>query len=220
MDATGDGRLGNVRAAFWWIAWHPLVSAIVGGFGGIAVGNVLALGVYRVLGVPVFSTDLAFGAAGILVGVLAWYRGTAVVNEHADRVLDSFRTGATPTDGPLTTYALLEGGSGSTPLVRPAASYDATFLVADRDRVAAYDGTLAMDDRRREYGEPRVSIPYDDVRVVSAEPSSLDVETWDGDRFGFHADVRPTAAARGLRDRIERAPPASAGDGDQPDPED
>lgn len=209
MDPSPDGRLGNRRAALWWMGWHPLLTVVVFGVAGIALGNVFVVPLRQLIGVPVFTEEAAFALAGVAVGALLWHRGTGVVNRHHERVLDSFRSGVTPTGGDVSTFALLDGGAGSTPLVGPSASYDATFLAIDTDSVEVHDGTLALDERRRQLGDPRGTLPRKEIRTVSAEPSALVIETVNGDRFTFAADQAPTAVARALRD-------GPSGDRDQP----
>jgi len=188
--------------------------AIVGGFAGVSAGNLIAVPLQRVTGLTVFTTDATFGLVGVLLGVLGWYWGVGVVNEHYERILDSFRSGVSPHGSDVVTYSILGGGSGSTPLIRPSKSYEATFLVLDGDAMEVHEGTLALDDRRRTYGDASVTIPYGSVGSVEAADASLVIETAQGDRFVFEADLGPGAAAAAIRERVELA--AGSGDGQQP----
>lgn len=214
MDASRAGRLGNRRAALWWMGWHPLTMAIVGGFAGVSAGNLIAVPLQRVTGLTVFTTDATFGVAGILLGVLGWYLGTGVVNAHYEQILESFRTGVSPPGSDVVTYAILGDQSGSKPLIRPPPSYETTFLVLDGDAMEVHEGALALDDRRRAFGDASVTIPYGEVKAVEATDASLVVETAHDDRFAFTADRKPTAAVRAIRDRVEAT--ARSGDGQQP----
>lgn len=196
------GKLGDVNGPLWWTGWHPVVTPVIGGAAGLALGNAIAIPVGLMLGLHTLLTMALFTVLGVGVGVLGWYRGTNEVNENYRAVLDAYRDGAMAADASVTTYTLVTEGRGSNVLVAPHRRYSTTYLVLGASSLSVYTGALDLAKRQPELDDEAIEIPYDQIRTVAYDKSALTIQTVRGDRLQYDSASEPKELLGDLRGRI------------------
>lgn len=202
MSTVRGKRLGNRRAALWWLGWHPIITPLIGGVGGLTVGNAIAVPMGLLFGLDVLLTMGAGAVVGALAGVGVWYRGTKTVNREYGDVAASVAPGGDDAADATPSFVLLGQGAGTRPLVEPNRRYDASVVRLGADVMDVRRGSFDFADRRVTFGREAVSLPYEFVRTVTYDGSALAIETTRGDRFTADATTEPTDLLCALRDRI------------------
>lgn len=203
MTATSNAKLATVNRPLWWIGWRPVVTPVVGGGAGLAVGNAVAIPALALVGLHPLVTMAVSTITGVCVGAAGWYLGTREVNHQYRDVLDMYRSGVSSPDVDETTYVLLTGGAGTKPLVTPHRNYRTTYVVLRESTIALSSGGLDLSTRRLTVDGDATEVAYEDVAHVSSEHSALRIRTTDGDEFRYVSLSEPRALLGDLRNRLQ-----------------
>lgn len=171
------GDLGLLERLTWWLAFHPLITIIVG--------------------------LVVYGLPAWLISVFVTNRNhDDILEDYQDYVAQQTERLTGQKEENTSSYTLTSN-EGGYPLLKPAERYFSRNLLVGDTSVTVYEGVgLDMSSRVPYLSDQSTEVYYDQVSSVTYEDGELRIKTSDGDSLRYASTRSPDDALSDLQSRV------------------